>query len=73
MRAAEVARKFPPVEPELMGQILARDAEFYRPSISMEAIDGMNRFAHSRWTALVSGSYEQVVATQFRSLWSNEE
>jgi ABC-type nitrate/sulfonate/bicarbonate transport system substrate-binding protein len=69
--ATEVARKlFPPVEAELMGQILARDAEFYRPSISMEAIDEMNRFATAVGLLSAAVSYEQVVATRFRDLWS---
>jgi len=70
-RATEVARKlFPPVEAELMGQILARDAEFYRPSISMEAIEEMNRFATAVGLLSSPVPYEQVVATQFRDLWS---
>jgi hypothetical protein len=70
LRAIEVARKlFPAVEAELMGQILARDAEFYRASISMEAIDGMNRFATAVGLLSSPVPYEQVVATQFRSLW----
>jgi NitT/TauT family transport system substrate-binding protein len=71
LRATEVAKKlFPPVEAELMGQILARDREFYRASISMEAIDGMNRFATAVGLLSPAVPYEQVVATQFRSLWS---
>jgi len=70
-RATEVARKlFPAVEAELMGQILARDAEFYRPAISMEAIKEMNRFATAVGLLSSPVPYEQVVATQFRSLWS---
>ena len=70
-RAAEVARKlFPPVEAELMGRILARDAEFYRPSISTDAIDGMNRFAKACGLLSSPVPYERVVATQFRHLWS---
>jgi ABC-type nitrate/sulfonate/bicarbonate transport system substrate-binding protein len=71
VRATEVARKlFPVVEAELMGQILARDAEFYRPAISMEAIQEMNRFATAVGLLSSPVLYEQVVATQFRSLWS---
>jgi ABC-type nitrate/sulfonate/bicarbonate transport system substrate-binding protein len=71
LRATEVARKlFPAVEAELMGQVLLRDAEFYRPSISMEAIEEMNRFAQAVGLLSSPSSYEQVVATQFRNLWS---
>ena len=70
-RATEVARKlFPPIEAELMGQILIRDAEFYQPSISMEAINEMNRFATAVGLLLSPVRYDQVVATRFRSLWS---
>jgi len=71
LRATEVARKlFPAVEAELMGQILTRDAKFYRPSISMEAIWEMNRFAKAVGLLSSPVPYEQVVATQFRGLWS---
>ena len=70
-QATDVARKlFPPVEAELMGQILARDAEFYRPAISTNAIKEMNRFATAVGLLSYPVPYEQVVATQFRSLWS---
>jgi NitT/TauT family transport system substrate-binding protein len=72
VRATEVARKlFPAVEAELMGQILARDAEFYRPTISMEAITEINRFATAVGLLSSPVPYEQVVATEFRSLWSD--
>jgi ABC-type nitrate/sulfonate/bicarbonate transport system substrate-binding protein len=69
--AAEVARRlFPAVEAELMGQILARDAEFYQPSITMEAITELNRFVQAVGLLSSPVAYDQVVATQFRSLWS---
>lgn len=69
-RATEVGKKlFPPVEAELIGQLVARDAEFYKPSISEEAISELNRFAQS--VGLLPGPvpYEQVVAVRFRDLW----
>ena len=70
-RATEVARKlFTAVEAELMGQILARDAEFYRPAISTDAIKEMNRFAIAVGLLSLPVPYEQVVARPFRSLWS---
>ena len=70
LRATEVATKlFPAVEAELIGQILARDAEFYQPSISMEAIREMNRFATAVGLLSSPVPYEHIVATQFRSLW----
>jgi len=71
LRAKEIARKlFPAVEAELMGQILMRDAEFYRPAISMEAIKEMNRFDTAVGLLSSPVPYDQIVATQFRSLWS---
>lgn len=70
-RAAEVVRKlFPTTEAELIDHILVRDADFYRPSISIEAIDEMNRFAATVGLLSSLPPYEQIVATQFRHLWS---
>jgi ABC-type nitrate/sulfonate/bicarbonate transport system substrate-binding protein len=70
-QAKKIATKlFPAVEAGLMGQIVARDAEFYQPFISLEAIGEMNRFATAVGLLSSPVSYEQVVATQFRSLWS---
>lgn len=73
-RVAEVVRTlFPTTEAELIAQILARDVDFYRSSISVSAIDGMNRFATA--VGLISSPvpYDQVVATRFRSLWSEQK
>src|SRR5438552_8281490 len=56
--------------PALIPELVRRDAPYYDPTISMEAVDSLNAFA--RATGLLSGApaYEQVVATQFQSLWS---
>lgn len=71
-RATKIAAKlFPAVEAGLIGQIVARDAQFYQPSISPEAIGQMNRFATAVGLLSSPVPYEQVVATQFRSLWSD--
>jgi ABC-type nitrate/sulfonate/bicarbonate transport system substrate-binding protein len=71
LRATAVARKlFPPVEAELIGRMLERDAEFYQPSIGVEAIAEMNRFATAVGLLASPVPYEQIVATQFRSVWS---
>lgn len=70
-RAAEVVRRFfPPVEAELMGRILERDADFYRPSVPASAIDGMNRFATAVGLLSFPVPYDQVVATHLQHLWS---
>ena len=71
LQAGEVTKKlFPPVEVELIGQILARDAEFYQPTIAMAAIVEMNRFATAVGLFSSPVPYEHVIATHFRSLWS---
>ncbi len=72
LRATEVGKKvFPPVEAELIGQLVARDAEFYKPSISEETISELNRFAQA--VGLLPGPvpYEQVVAVRFCDLWKS--
>jgi len=70
-RAAEVVKKlFPSSEGELMSQILERDREFYRPTISVDTISEMNRFATASGLLSHPVPYEQVVATQFQNCWS---
>ena len=39
--------KFPKDAAELIANVVARDVEFYEPSISEERVDKMNRFAES--------------------------
>ena len=71
-RAAAVTKElFPATEAALMSQILERDREFYRPGISEEAISEMNTFAMDSGLLSHPVPYEQVVATQFQSLWSD--
>ena len=70
LAAAAAKRHFPAAELALIPELVRRDAPYYDPTISMEAVDSLNAFA--RATGLLSGApaYEQVVATQFQSLWS---
>ena len=68
--AAEVGRrKFPAEAAELITTIVARDAPFYDPVISEEAVAGLNRFAQSIGHLPGPVPYEQVVAVRFRELW----
>jgi ABC-type nitrate/sulfonate/bicarbonate transport system substrate-binding protein len=70
-RATEVGRRlFPPTEAGLIAELIRRDLPYYDPTISVESVTGMNRFAHD--LGLLSGPvpYAQVVATRFRHLWS---
>lgn len=63
-------RLFPAEEAGLIAELIARDAEFYDPAISEESVRLTTKFA--REIGLLSGpvAYEDVVATQFASLWS---
>jgi NitT/TauT family transport system substrate-binding protein len=69
--AAEAAlRIFPPEETELIGALVARDAPFFDPTVSPDAIHGACRFAQSIGQLTVPLPYEQIVATQFQHLWT---
>jgi len=68
--AADVGkRKFPKEAAELIATIVERDAPFYDPVISEEAVLGLNRFAQSVGHLTTLVPYEDVVAVQFRDLW----
>ena len=49
---------------------LARDLPYYDPTISEAAVDGLNRFAQASGLARRSVPYNQVVALEFRHLWT---
>lgn len=68
--ATQVGRRlFPPAEAEIIAELIERDAPFYDPSISEEAVIRLNQFAQD--VGLLTGPipYERVVATQFVHLW----
>lgn len=68
--AAEVGkRKFPPDAAALIANVVERDAPFYDPFISEDAIAAMNRFAMSVGHLSGPVSYEQVAAVRYRDLW----
>lgn len=70
-RATEAARRrFPPTETELIAELIRRDLPYYDPTISEEVVRDLNRFAQA--VGLLSGPvpYEQVVAIEFRHLWT---
>jgi NitT/TauT family transport system substrate-binding protein len=69
--AAEVGRKkFPPDAAALIARIVARDAEFYDPIISEDAVAALNRFARSIGHLSGPVPYERVVAVRYRPLWN---
>jgi ABC-type nitrate/sulfonate/bicarbonate transport system substrate-binding protein len=62
-------RKFPEDAAALIASVVARDAVFYDPVISEEAVAKMNQFARSVGHLKGAVRYEDVVAVQFRELW----
>jgi ABC-type nitrate/sulfonate/bicarbonate transport system substrate-binding protein len=68
--ATQAARRlFPAEETELIAALIARDAEFFDPTIDEESVALAAKFAQDM--GLLSGPvrYEDVVATQFAPLW----
>lgn len=63
-------RKFPAEAAQLIATVVARDVEFYDPAITEEAVANMNRFAQSIGHLSGPVPYEDVVAVQFRELWT---
>jgi NitT/TauT family transport system substrate-binding protein len=69
-RAAEVGRKlFPGPEAGLISALIERDLPYYDACISPAFVAGMSRFAQDLGLIERPLAYEQVVATQFTSLW----
>jgi len=62
--------KFPPQSAELIATVIARDAPFYDPVISEDAIARLNAFAQSVGHLSGPVGYDQVVATRCRPIWT---
>jgi len=70
--AASVGRKlFPPLEAELIAELIRRDLPYYDASILPAFVAGMNQFARDIGILHSDVGYEQVVATQYSSLWAS--
>jgi ABC-type nitrate/sulfonate/bicarbonate transport system substrate-binding protein len=70
--ATKVGRAlFPPAEAELIATTVSRDLPYYDPAIFEETVDGINRFAKAIGLLQKPAPFEQVVATQFRQLWTS--
>jgi NitT/TauT family transport system substrate-binding protein len=54
-------RLFPSTEASLIAELIRRDAPFYDPSISEQAVDSMNRFARDLGLLSKPVRYEEVV------------
>jgi NitT/TauT family transport system substrate-binding protein len=73
-RASEVGQRvFPPYEAGLIGELIARDAPYYDPSISVQTVDDLNAFA--RRIGLLDGEagYHDVVAPVGRAVWASAQ
>ena len=72
-RAFEVGQRlFPQGEAALIEDLVRRDAPYYSPGISADSVASLNDFCRN--IGLLSGdvAYEQVAATRFAHLWSEE-
>ena len=63
-------RKFPPDAAALIATVVERDAQFYDPAISEQAVQRMNAFAQSVGNLSGPVPYEHVVATRCCPLWT---
>ena len=69
-RATEVGRRlFPPTETSLIAELIRRDAPFYDPAISAETVDALNCFARAIGILSRPASYDEVVASRFKTAW----
>jgi ABC-type nitrate/sulfonate/bicarbonate transport system substrate-binding protein len=69
--ASEAAKRhFPPAEFALIDELVRRDAPFYDPAISVEAVRALNAFARHAGLLSRAPEYAEVVATQFQTLWN---
>jgi len=70
-RATAVGEKrFPPREAGLIAGIVARDLPYYDAAISESSIAAINDFARRMSILDEEVLYRQIVATEFRELWS---
>ena len=63
-------RLFPSLEAGLIAELVGRDLPYYDPTIPGEVVKAMNQFALDIGLLSRPVAYEQVVATQFRELWT---
>ena len=69
--AAEAGeRLFPTEQAGLIAELVERDLPYYDPTISEDVVAGMNQFARDIGLLSSPATYDQVVATQFRDLWT---
>jgi NitT/TauT family transport system substrate-binding protein len=64
-------RLFPPMEAELIAELVRRDLPFYDAAIGEDLIAGMNRFALKAGILDRDVAYAQVVAQHLHPLWAD--
>jgi ABC-type nitrate/sulfonate/bicarbonate transport system substrate-binding protein len=70
-RATAVGKKlFPASESVLIAELIRRDLPYYDASITPGFVSGMNQFARDIGILRGNPRYEDIVATDFQSLWS---
>jgi ABC-type nitrate/sulfonate/bicarbonate transport system substrate-binding protein len=68
--STDIGRKlFPADEAELIAGLIERDAPFYQPDITHEAVDGLMKFATRCGLIKEPVPYEDLVATELSYLW----
>jgi NitT/TauT family transport system substrate-binding protein len=69
-RAGEVGRKlFPPMEADLIVELVRRDLPFYDATLSRDFVTGMTAFLRGQGVLSGDVPYEQIVATQYAQYW----
>ena len=69
-RSTAVARKrFPPMETELIAELIRRDLPYYDATISEQMVSSLNQFAEHMGLLSHPVAYDQIVATRFSHLW----
>ncbi len=72
--ATEVGSQvFPPEEAEIITSLVERDAPYYDATVTRKAIDGLNEFCVKQGLLAEPVAFEQLVATQYKDLWSPEK
>jgi NitT/TauT family transport system substrate-binding protein len=72
LATAVAQKRFSPAEAELIAELIRRDLPYYDPAISTETLANMNRFAQDIGLLSAPVAYEDVVATQFNHLWTEQ-
>lgn len=68
--ATKVGRRlFPAAEAEIIADVVARDLPYYDAGISEAAVAGLNGFAQAAGLLKKPVAYEDMVASQMRSIW----